>query len=141
MRSGSSLRNVPAHHGVDLSRNNLVRQVREASMAEDAAVWTPPVLRTVAAKDEGIDDLVGALDRHFSYLERSGRLRERRLARLRERVVEVVEDKARRRLWADADTNAWLEERLPELERGEATPFGIADALLARSADLLTRTS
>jgi hypothetical protein len=56
-------------------------------------------------------------------------------------VVEVVEGKTRRRLWGDAGTNAWLEERLPALESGHATPFGIADALLARSADLLTRTT
>ena len=111
MRTGATMRNVPAHHGVDLSRNNLVKQVRAAAAAEDSDVWTPPVLRTVAAKDEGIAELVAALDRHFRYLERSGRLRERRRA------------------------------RLPELESGRATPFGIADALLAMSADLLTRTS
>ena len=141
MRGGSAMRNVPAHHGVDLSRNNLVRQVREAARSEDAESWTPPVLSSVAAKDQGIDEIVEALDRHFRYLERSGTLRERRRARLRERVVEVVEDKARRRLWGDAATNAWLEERLPALEAGEATPFGIADALLNRSADLLTRTT
>ena len=59
----------------------------------------------------------------------------------RERGVEVVEDKARRRLWNDAATIAWLEERLPALESGQDTPFGIADALLSRSADLLTRTT
>jgi hypothetical protein len=54
----------------------------------------------------------------------------------------VVEDKTRRRLWTDSATSAWLDERLPDLETGRATPFGIADALLARSADLLTgRTS
>lgn len=141
MRGGSAMRNVPAHHGVDLSRNNLVRQVREAARSEDAETWTPPVLSTAAAKEQGIDDVVEALDRHFRYLERSGTLRERRRARLRERVVEVVEEKARRRLWGDAATNAWLEERLPALEAGEATPFGIADALLNRSADLLTRTT
>jgi LAO/AO transport system kinase len=141
MRAGATMRNVPAHHGVDLSRNNLVKQVREAAAADDAEQWTPPVLRTVALKGEGIDDLVQALDRHFRYLERSGTLRERRRSRLRERVVEVVEEKTRRRLWGDAATNAWLEERLPALESGQATPFGIADALLARSADLLTRTT
>jgi LAO/AO transport system kinase len=141
MRAGATMRNVPAHHGVDLSRNNLVKQVRAAAAAEDAERWTPPVLRTVALKGEGIDELVQALDRHFRYLERSGTLRERRRSRLRERVVEVVEDKTRRRLWGDAATNAWLEERLPALESGQATPFGIADALLARSADLLTRTT
>ena len=141
MRTGATMRNVPAHHGVDLSRNNLLKQVRDAARAEDADVWTPPVLSTVAARDEGIGALAEALDRHFRYLERSGTLRSRRRARLRERVVEVVEDKTRRRLWSDAATNAWLEERLSALEAGEATPFGIADALLGRSADLLTRTT
>jgi LAO/AO transport system kinase len=141
MRAGATMRNVPAHHGVDLSRNNLLRQVREAARADDAEFWTPPVLSTVAVKGEGIDELATAIDRHFHYLERSGTLRERRRARLRERVIEVVEDKTRRRLWSDEATNAWLEERLPALESGQATPFGIADALLSRSADLLTRTT
>ncbi len=139
MRGGTAMRNVPAHHGVDLSRN-ILRQVRQAATAEDAEQWTPPVLKTVAAKDEGIDDVMEALDRHFRYLERSGTLRERRRARLRERVIEVAEDRVRRRLWNDPDTNRWLDERLPELESGEETPFAIADALLARSTDLLTRT-
>lgn len=141
MRSGGTMRNVPAHHGVDLSRNNLVKQVRQAARNEEAESWTPPVLSTAAAKEQGIEELVEALDRHFRYLERSGTLRTRRRARLRERVVDVVEDKARRRLWGDATTNAWLEERLPALESGAETPFGIADALLSRSADLLARTS
>ena len=81
------------------------------------------MLRTVAAKDEGIAELVGALDRHFRYLEESGTLRERRRIRLRERVVEVVEDKVRRRLWYDAATTQWLDERLPDLEAGKATPL------------------
>ena len=53
----------------------------------------------------------------------------------------MAEGKLRRRLWTDPATSAWLEERLPALESGEATPFGIADALLARSADILTRTT
>src|SRR5258705_12845943 len=53
MRAGATMRNVPAHHGVDLSRNNLVKQVRAAAAAEDAERWTPPGLRTVALKGEG----------------------------------------------------------------------------------------
>ncbi|CAN5898627.1 methylmalonyl Co-A mutase-associated GTPase MeaB [soil metagenome] len=140
MRAGATMRNVPAHHGVDLSANNIIKQVRAAAATDDVEQWTPPVLRTVAVKDEGIAELVAALDRHFRYLEESGTLRTRRRTRLRERVVEVVEAKARRRLWNDAATNQWLEDRLPELEAGTATPFAIADDLLGRSADLLTRT-
>ncbi len=141
MRLGAARRSVPAHHGVDLSANNIRKQVRAAAAEEHPESWTPPVLSTVAAKDTGTAELVAALDRHFGYLEESGTLRERRRARLRERVVDVVEDKTRRRLWGDDATNGWLEAQLPELEAGTATPFGIADALLARSVDLLTRTT
>jgi LAO/AO transport system kinase len=139
MRGGATMKNVPAHHGIDLSRGNLLRQVREAARTDDAEQWTPPVLKTVAARDEGIAELAAALDRHFHYLERSGALRVRRRTRLRERVVEVAEDRMRRRLWSDPETIAWLDARLPALESGEATPFAVADALLARSADILTR--
>ena len=141
MRGGAALRNVPAHHGVDLSRNTVANRARGTAVTVNAEQWTPPVLRTVAVKDEGIDALVDAFDRHFRYLETSGTLRERRRLRMRERVVEVVEDKMRRRLWGDVATNAWLEARLADLESGASTPFAIADELLARSADLLTRTS
>ncbi|MDB4916134.1 MAG: transport system ATPase [Gemmatimonadetes bacterium] len=138
MRAGAVMRDDSTHHGVDLSQNNILRQVRAAVAADDLASWTPPVLRTVAARDEGITELLAALDRHFAYLEASGKLRERRLLRLRERVVEVVEEKVRRRLWDDADTARWLESRLPLLEAGTATPFAIADDLLARSASLIS---
>ena len=137
MRPGATSGGTTGHHGVDLSRNNLARQVREAATRDDAR-WTPPVLRTIGTEDQGIAELADALDRHFQYLETSGQLRSRRRARLRDRVVDVVEDKTRQRLWADEDTAAWLEARLPQLESGEATPFEIADALLARSADLLS---
>ncbi|HKW47587.1 MAG TPA: methylmalonyl Co-A mutase-associated GTPase MeaB, partial [Gemmatimonadaceae bacterium] len=97
-------------------------------------------LRTVASNGEGVSELVEAVDRHFGYLERSGVLRERRRARLRARVVEVVENKVRRRLWSDDTTNQWLDDRLEELEAGRTNPFAVADELLERSANLLTKS-
>ena len=136
---GSSYRDVPAHHGVDLKRiMNPARAARAAAAEDRTDSWTPPVLATVAQKEEGVAELVAALDRHHGYLEASGTLRERRRARLRERVVELVEHKVRSRLWGDAATNAWVDERLDTLEAGRTTPFAVADALLARSGELMT---
>jgi LAO/AO transport system kinase len=149
LRGGNALKNVPAHHGVDLGRPmtpeermamNPGRAARAAAKEDHPESWTPPVLRTVAAKEEGLGELVEAIDRHFRYLESSGTLGARRRARLRERVVDVVSERVRSRLWRDAATNAWLDDQLPALEQGSTNPFAIADALLARSADLLTRT-
>jgi LAO/AO transport system kinase len=148
LRSGHALRHVPSHHGVELGRYmtheerlamNPARAAREAAQSDGTDSWTPPVLRAVASAGDGVPELVGSLDRHFGYLERSGGLRERRRRRLRERVIDVVEQKVRRRLWADPATNSWLAARLPALESGATNPFAIADELLNRSGDILTR--
>jgi LAO/AO transport system kinase len=150
LRDGNTLKNVPAHHGVDLGRAltkaeqlamNPGRAAREAAKSNHAERWTPPVLRSVAVKSEGITDMIAALDRHFDYLEKSGTLGSRRRARLRERVVDVVHERVRNRLWHDAATNQWLDEQLPALEAGSTNPFDVADALLARSGNLLTRNT
>ena len=141
MRAGEALRNVPAHHGVDFKKvMNPARIARDAASTEQTETWTPPVLRTVAAKGEGIADLITALDRHVRYLEASGELRRRRRQRLREQVIDVTEHKIRQRLWRDADTNALIEAAMPALESGATNPFGVADELLSRSGHLLTRT-
>src|SRR5689334_991376 len=121
LRDGNTLKNVPAHHGVDLSRPmttdeqmamNPGRAARAAAKASNSDRWVTPVLRTVAAKGEGTADVTAALDRHFRYLETSGTLQRRRRARWRERVVDVVEQRVRDRLWKDAATGQWLDDQL-----------------------------
>jgi len=150
LRNGATLKNVPAHHGVDLRRPmtrdeqlamNPGRAARAAAKAEDAESWTPPVLRAVAVKGEGVEDIIAALDRHFRYLENSGTLQRRRRARWRERVVDVVEQRVRDRLWKDVPTGQWLDDQLEALEDGTTNPFDVADALLERSRNLITRTN
>lgn len=141
------------HHGVDL-RNlasgekdalrdamNPARAARKAAASEAPEHWTPPVLRTIAAQKEGISEIIDAITRHHGYLDQSGELQARRRERMRERVREAVELKARQRLWKNADTVQWLEDRLPELEAGTLAPFHAADALLERSGPLLTGTN
>jgi GTPase len=143
LRKGVSFGSMPVHHGVDFKNVNPGRVARKAAAEPNAAEWTPPVLSAVATKQEGITDIVGALDRHFAYLERSGTLRARRRERTRERVMDVVEQKVSNRLWKDSRTMAWLEQQLPSVEEGTATPFAVADQLLRQSAELVggeTRT-
>lgn len=140
LRTGATMKDVPAHHGVDLKRMNPAKLAREAAKQEQADRWTPPVLRTIGSTGDGVPEFLEALERHFGYLERSGTLQSRRRARLRERVTDAVEQRLRSRLWRDAATNEWLEGRLPALERGETTPLAEADALIARSVKAGTLT-
>jgi LAO/AO transport system kinase len=137
LRKGVSFGNVPAHHGVDLKRMNPARAAREAAAAGNPATWTPPVLSAIATKQEGITEMVAALDRHFAYLEQTGTLRARRRERMRERVMDVVERKVRDRLWKNSRTMTWLDEQLPSVEEGRSTPFAVADQLLRQSGELV----
>src|SRR5438552_8067369 len=137
LRKGVSFGKVPAHHGVDPKRVNPARVAREAAAAANPIDWTPPVLSAVATKGEGIDEIAAALDRHFAYLVQSGKLRARRRERMRERGMDVVEQKVRGRLWKDTGTMSWLEQQLPSVEEGSATPFAIADQLLRQSGELV----
>ncbi len=138
LRKGNAYANMPAHHGVDLRRiMNPARVAREEAAAPDPETWTPPVLRAVAAKNEGISEIVESLDRHFGYLEQTGGLRVRRRERLLERVLEVADRRIKHRLLTDPATLAWVRSRVDDLEAGRATPYVVADDLLARHGHLV----
>lgn len=139
LRAGHLRGEEPAHHGIDLRRiANPAKAARKAAADPDAPLWTPPVLHTIGTTGEGVAALGDALERHFTYLETSGMLATRRRTRVRQRIVDVVEARTRRRLWGDRGTNEWLDARLPEVEAGTVTPYIVADQLLARSGSLLT---
>jgi LAO/AO transport system kinase len=139
MRSGETMKNVPAHHGVDLNVMNPARVAREAAAREQTESWVPPVIKTVASKGEGIADLVTALDRHWRYLETSGALRVRRRQRLREQVLQIAESRLRRRVWNDPQLVAYLDQTIGALENGDVSPFRVADAVLEQSAGIIQR--
>jgi LAO/AO transport system kinase len=124
--------------GADRLRKDigLMLGMRAGSAARDhaSAHWKPPVLGTIAAKNEGIGELIASLDQHFQFLVDSGGLRERRR---RERVMEIVEQQLRERLWTSTETLAWLDAQLPIMESGSVAPFAVADALRIRSSALM----
>lgn len=145
LRAGPDTAAVAGHHGIDLSaiadrdalRNamNPARAARAAAQQEAVESWTPPVTTAVAARQEGIAEVLSSLDRHGRYLVASGELRVRRRARLKDRVIDAVEQKVRDRLWRNAKTQAWLDGQLDDLEAGAKAPFDVADTLLATRAD------
>jgi LAO/AO transport system kinase len=128
LRAGETLRNVPAHHGVDLSR--VMKKGRGEDAAASGTGWSIPVLKTVAQTGEGIPELLDAVDRHREWMSRSGELERRRRERARIRVRDVVERELRRAAWSSTATDEALREGLDRIQTGEATPYSVAAAIL-----------
>ncbi|MGE5926698.1 MAG: methylmalonyl Co-A mutase-associated GTPase MeaB [Gemmatimonadota bacterium] len=125
IRQGNAFRNVRAHHGL---RGRARPAVAEA--AEAPGGWAQPVVLTVAAKGEGIDELVRALDGHYTALEASGELSQRRRRRFLERTREVVERAVRRWVWSDTGAQKHIDERIDDIVAGRVSPYEVAAEVL-----------
>ncbi|MFD3538804.1 methylmalonyl Co-A mutase-associated GTPase MeaB [Streptomyces sp. NPDC058662] len=95
-----------------------------------AGDWRPPIVKTVAARAQGIDELVEALEKHRAWMDERGVLAERRTARAA-REVETIAVTALRARMADLRGDAHLDALAARVAVGELDPYAAADALLA----------
>jgi LAO/AO transport system kinase len=84
----------------------------------------------VAAKGEGIDALVAALDAHHADLTQSGKLEEQRRRRLAERTRAVVNRAVRQWMWDETQAEALLAQRMDEVSSGARSPYDVAAEIL-----------
>ncbi len=114
IRRGNAFAHVQPHHG----------------RADGPSNWEPPVLTTVASKGEGISNLVTALDQHHEFLERSGKLQERRKRRLAARTRAVVNRAIRQWVWDETQAEDLLARRLDDVAAGTRSPYEVAAEVL-----------
>jgi LAO/AO transport system kinase len=128
LRAGRAMRNVPAHHGVDLRR---IAQAQKAEQPEPKAPsWDVPVLQTVANTGKGVPELALALTRHFDWLSNSGERARRRRNRLATRTREEVERSIQSLIWKERGGDAILNGVADALARGETTPYEVAQRII-----------
>ena len=93
--------------------------------------WRPPILSTVAAKGEGIDELWSTIGGYRTFLESSGLLAQRRAARLdgelRAIVLALLNERAEK-LWRGNDA----EQLRADLLDRTVDPWTAADRILSR---------
>ena len=94
-------------------------------------VWKPPIITTVATRQEGIEQLWSAVVAHRSHLEASGRAKELTEQRLRDETAEVAAELARRRARQALEDDPTLAERLLK----DGTPYRTAEEILKRDAN------
>jgi len=91
--------------------------------------WKPPIVTTVAVRNEGIQELVSRLNQHWAWLNDTGELKKRRLARVREELTALAFVALRGRL-----AGGRLDELAGRVADGALDPFQAADELLAGHA-------
>ena len=133
IRRGNAFRHVGAHHApratADAARAASAPPTRRSGDGTEG--WEPPALLLAAVKDEGVAELVDALERHAADLAATGELERRRQARMMRHTREVVDRALRQLVWEEADGETILRQGLARLAAGTASPYDLAQEILA----------
>jgi LAO/AO transport system kinase len=92
--------------------------------------WSVPIVKTIAAKGEGVAQLVDTAEQHFAYLKTSGEYMRRERSRLRDEVLARIREKITRQVLSYEHRVGGLAELLPKLEAHELDIEEVAAALM-----------
>jgi LAO/AO transport system kinase len=113
----------------------MVREVRGVlALSHDPEGWKVPILKTEAARGEGVEELAEKIDEHRAHIESEGTLEERRARNLRSEVLGIATSRMRRRLEATAAADDETQVLLDRVVRRELDPASAASEILGRQA-------
>ena len=108
------------HHG---------RTVQVDLPQQEPEDWTPPIIKTVALRDQGVPELLDAIEQHRSYLQRSGEFQRREEERARINLVHILQAAVLRRLNSQVPAEHF-QRLVTGVAARELDPYSAADQLL-----------
>jgi LAO/AO transport system kinase len=111
---------------------NVTRDLRAMLALADRVpdAWAPPILKTVASRNEGIDEVVAAIEDRLSWMKGNGVLVQRRRSRARDEI-EAIAMTALRSRFAHLHGDARLDVLAAKVADGDSDPYAAADELIA----------
>ena len=108
----------------------VARDLRQMLHLGEARPWQVPVVKTVAERGDGVDQLTEQIAAHHAHLESSGELERRRQRRAAREVEELALADLRAEL-GELGRGEALEELAAQVAAGKLGPYAAADQLLA----------
>jgi LAO/AO transport system kinase len=115
--------------GADATARDLKYMISLGRRDREGPSWRPPIVKTVAAKGEGIGELVEAIDAHHAWMTEHGELERRRANRAASEVEAIALAQLRSRI-GDLRGGAALEQLAKRVAIGELDPYRAADHLI-----------
>jgi LAO/AO transport system kinase len=97
--------------------------------------WHPPVVRTVATENRGIDDLAATIARFRAHFESSGLRQKKHIDHWQNRLIEMLESRLLERVLPGKEGEARLRAQAAAVADRKQDPFSAVNELL-RGADL-----
>ena len=95
----------------------------------DEHTWMPKIIKTVAAENKGIADVLDEVNRHRKYLVDKDLFLSKRAGQLKVRVKEITEYKLNEMFWNDKRIDT-INNTITSVASGDISPYKLADELV-----------
>jgi LAO/AO transport system kinase len=112
--------------------DTMVREIRGVLSLAPQRGWRVPIIKTEAARGQGVDQLIEKMEEHRAHLEQEGELHERRKRNLRSEVLAICTGRMRRRLEEALEEDEEFARLLDAVAAREVDPASAATTLLER---------
>jgi len=112
--------------------DTMIREIRGVLSLGPKVSWRVPIIRTEAAKGEGVAELAEKITEHRAHIEAEGTLEKRRARNLRNEVLELASARLRRRLEETVAADEGVAALLDRVVSRELDPASAASELLER---------
>jgi len=112
--------------------DTMVREIRGVLSLGPKTSWRVPIVKTEAARGEGIDELVETIEKHREHIAAEGTLEERRARNLMNEVMELAAVRLRRKLEDSLREDESVQEMLQQVVQRKLDPASAAAKLLER---------
>ena len=117
--------------------DTMVREIKTVLALGPHRDWEVPIIRTEAARGEGVQELADALAEHRDHIEAEGTLSERRRRNLMNEVLAIATFRMRRELEESIREDDEVRELLDRVVARELDPASAATTILEREPSLM----
>ncbi len=115
--------------GADTTVRDLRNMLGLGGRHSDAGAWRPSIVKTVASKEQGVDELIEEIDKHRAWMESKGVLQTRRKDRALDEIEAIAVASLRERM-GDVHGSASLNQLASDVVSGDTDPYVAADTIV-----------
>jgi LAO/AO transport system kinase len=120
-----------AHHR--MVRAKAEGRHEEVPEESESTEWEPPILKVIAAKNQGVDELVKAVEDHRAFLDKTGQRKEKERTRAAMQFVALLRERLlRSALERLARERGRLDEVAGRIADRQADPYALAEELASQ---------
>ncbi|MFN6963754.1 MAG: methylmalonyl Co-A mutase-associated GTPase MeaB [Pyrinomonadaceae bacterium] len=102
------------------------------SLAHRPDMWDPPIVRTIATENKGIEDLAAAIESYIGFQRQAEHARERREAVARWRLTELLRERLLDDLLSRNGTPELLDKLAAEIAEKRSDPYSAVERLIEK---------